>query len=93
MSEEFTHDRAKRQFEVTLDGVPAGVAHYRLAGTVAVFDHTVVPPPLEGRGIAGRLVRFAMDEIRAEGQWRVRPVCSYVVGWFARNPADADLLA
>ncbi len=93
MAEEFTHDRAAGQFEVTIDGVHAGEAHYRLSGSVAYFDSTVVPPAFRGRGIAGRLVQHAMDEIREAGDWQVRPACSYVVRWFALHPEYADLLA
>lgn len=93
MAEEFSHDRAARRFEVTIDGVPAGEAHYTLSGDVAAFDHTVVPREFGGRGVAGRLVQHAMDEVRAAGEWRVRPVCSYVVWWFEQHPDYADLLA
>jgi predicted GNAT family acetyltransferase len=93
MAEEFSHDRAAGRFEVRIDGRFAGEAHYTLRGDVAVFDHTVVPPEFGGRGVAGRLVQHAMNEVRAAGEWRVRPVCSYVVWWFDHHPEDADLLA
>jgi uncharacterized protein len=93
MAEEFRHDRDGRQFEVTIDDTPAGVAHYRLSGGVADFDHTVVPPSFGGRGVAGRLVQYAMDEIRAAGEWKVRASCSYVVWWLAHHPDYAHLRA
>lgn len=93
MAEEFTHDRASGRFEVTIDGVPAGMAHYSLAGQVAAFDHTEVAPAFGGRGVAERLVQHAMDEVRAAGEWKVRPACSYVVRWFEEHPDYADVLA
>lgn len=93
MVEEFSHDQKARQFEVTIDGTPAGVAHYRLNGGVADFDHTEVPSAFGRQGVAGRLVQHAMDDIRAAGEWKVRPSCSYVVRWFAQHPDYADLLA
>lgn len=93
MAEEFRHDRDAGQFEVTIDGTPAGVAHYRLSGGVADFDHTEVPPPFGGRGVAGRLVQYAMDEVRAAGEWKVRASCSYVVWWLIHHPDYADLKA
>lgn len=93
MAEEFTHDRAARRFEVHVDGQFAGEAHYTLQGDVAAFDHTAVPPAFGGQGIAGRLVQHAMDEVRAEGEWKVKPVCSFVVKWFDQHPEAADLLA
>lgn len=93
MTEEFSHNQAESRFEVHIDGGLAGECHYRLDGDVAVFDHTVVPPEFGGRGIAGRLVTHAMDEVRTAGAWKVRPACSYVAGWFGKHPEYADLLA
>ena len=40
--------------------------------------HTEVPPAVAGRGIAGELVRSALEFARAQG-WKVRPLCSYAV--------------
>jgi predicted GNAT family acetyltransferase len=88
---DFTHNVAASRYEARQDGELVGEAHYRLAGEVADFDHTFVPPQFEGRGIAAELVRYAMDDIRAAGAWKVLPTCSYVVAWFARHPDYADL--
>jgi len=93
MAEEFRHDREANRYEVLIDGRVVGEAHYELAGDVAAFDHTEVLPQVGGRGVAGRLVRYAMDDVRAAGRWRVRAVCPFVVHWFDRNPGYADLLA
>jgi uncharacterized protein len=59
---------------------------------VLVIDHTRVPPALEGRGIAGRLMERAIDEAREKGL-RIEPVCSYVVAAFRRHPDWSDVLA
>lgn len=93
MAEEFRHDRQASTYGVTIDGVPAGVAGYRLSEGVADFDHTVVLPAFGGRGVAGRLVQYAMDDVRAAGEWKVRASCSYVAHWFGKHPECADLLA
>lgn len=92
MAEVFGHDRDASQFEVTIDGTPVGVGDYRLDAGVADFDHTEVSPAFGGRGVAGRLVKYAMDEVRAAGEWKVRATCSYVVRWFGQHPEYADLL-
>ncbi len=92
MAEEFRHDRALGQFEVTIDGTSAGVTVYLLDGGVADFDHTEVSPAFGGRGVAGRLVQYAMDEVRAAGEWKVRATCPYVQRWFGQHPDYADLL-
>jgi predicted GNAT family acetyltransferase len=56
------------------------------------MHHTYVPPSLEGRGIAGALVRAALEHARTAG-WRVQPACSYVAAYMRRHPETADLLA
>ena len=58
---------------------------------VAVIDHTFVDDSLRGQGVAGQLVRAAVDQIRQEGR-KARPVCSYAQTWFDRHPEEADLL-
>ena len=54
--------------------------------------HTEVPPPLEGRGIAGALVDAAFAYARAH-QLKVLPACSYVRGYVVHHPEVHDLLA
>lgn len=81
---------AEQRFEARLDAALAQL-QYRLEGPVLVLHHTEVPPALEGRGIAGRLVATAMDQARARGL-RVRPLCTYVQAWLQRHPECADLV-
>ena len=58
---------------------------------VAVINHTFVDDSLRGQGVAGQLVRAAVDEIRAEGM-KTRATCSYAKAWFAQHPEESDLL-
>ncbi|MBT0667714.1 N-acetyltransferase [Novosphingobium profundi] len=55
-------------------------------------EHTLVPPEIGGRGIAGRLVEAMVADAR-ENQFRIAPVCSYVVAAFARHPEWDDVKA
>lgn len=61
-------------------------------GGARVADHTLVPPALEGRGIAARLVERMVADARAEG-FKIQPQCSYVVVAFKRHPDWADVQA
>jgi predicted GNAT family acetyltransferase len=54
--------------------------------------HTEVPPALEGRGIAGQLVRVAFDYASAH-ELKVVPGCSYVQAWAKRHPEAQRVLA
>lgn len=68
------------------------VAREGAAQPVRVIEHTLVPPRLEGRGIAGQLVAALIDDARAQG-FLVDPQCSYVAVQFRRHPEWADLRA
>jgi predicted GNAT family acetyltransferase len=83
------HNSAQNRFEATVDGQQC-VADYRRVGDVLVMHHTYVPPPLEGRGIAGEMVAAAVDHARAHGL-KIDPVCSYVRGWMGRHPETRSL--
>ncbi len=72
---------------------PQGLAlcSYRREAGILVLPHTLVPPALEGRGIAAALVKEALAWARQEGL-RVRPTCSYVAAYMQRHPETQDLL-
>ena len=76
--------------------VPGSTAIGRLTwvthGDVRVADHTLVPPAIGGRGIAGKLVEALVADARAQG-FRIVPECSYIAAAFKRHPDWADLLA
>jgi predicted GNAT family acetyltransferase len=57
-----------------------------------VFTNTIVRAPIGGRGIAGELVRAALEFVRTQGL-RARPACSYADAWMRRHPDYDDLRA
>ena len=61
-------------------------------GTVRAAEHTLVPPEIGGRGVAGELVEALIADARTQG-FRVDPQCSYVAAAFKRHPDWADLHA
>ncbi|MFD1940500.1 MULTISPECIES: GNAT family N-acetyltransferase [Nonomuraea] len=79
------------RFEIHVGDELAGFAEYKLLPTTIVFTHTEVDPAFEGQGLAGRLVRRALDVSRDTGL-KVRPLCPYVVKWIDRHPEYQDLL-
>jgi uncharacterized protein len=85
------HNEAAHRYELTEDGATA-FANYVRDGDVLTFDHTVTPPHLRGRGIAGRVVKAALDDVRAKGL-RIVPACSFVADYVARHPEVGDLVA
>ncbi len=51
---------------------------------VFCIDHTYVHPSMGGQGIAGRLVKMAVDAIQEKGG-KVTATCSYAVKWLEKN--------
>lgn len=82
---------AQSRFELEADGDTA-YAYYRLDGNTVIFHHTETPFHLQGRGIASRLIRGALEQVRAQGL-KIVPRCSFVAAYLARHPEFNDLLA
>ena len=55
-------------------------------------EHTLVPPAIGGRGVAGKLVEALVGDARTQG-FKVIPTCSYVAAQFKRHAEWGDLLA
>jgi uncharacterized protein len=82
-----TDNQAASRFEIEADGRLAQLV-YRRNGKRLVLIHTEVPPELEGRGIAGRLVTAAVDRAAREG-FTVVPLCPFAHGWLERHADQA----
>ena len=80
------------RYELHLDGRRVGVADYRRQGRTVVLPHTETTPGFGGRGLAGRLVSFALDDIRSQGL-KVVPACPFVAVHIRKHPEYADLVA
>lgn len=81
----------EQAYEVVLDGSRAGVLHYLPMRDALVLVHTEVAPELEGRGLGGRLISGALEDVRARGL-RLVPVCPFVASYLERHPEYADLV-
>ena len=79
------------RYEATLDGVPMAVARYERVGGQIVFTHTIVAEAAEGRGVGAKLVKFALDQARAEGL-AVTPLCPFVQSYLRRHPEYQELV-
>ena len=86
-----TNNPAADRWEVAVDGQVVGVAAYELGPGSVTMTHTVVEPGHEGQGLAGALVRAALDDARERGL-AVVPACPYVRSWLAGHPDFLDLV-
>jgi predicted GNAT family acetyltransferase len=87
---EIHHDAAQQRFETTVEGVQAAL-DYEQRGDVLCLTHTGVPAAIGGKGVAGALVRSALEYARSKGL-KVVPSCSYAASYIERHPQYQDLL-
>jgi len=87
---EITHNQAANRFETTVDN-QTGYISYQERGDTLVYDHTIVPQALGGRGIGSALVKQALAYAR-ENDKKVVPQCSFVSAYISKHPEYQDLL-
>ncbi|WP_228845273.1 GNAT family N-acetyltransferase [Phototrophicus methaneseepsis] len=81
---EVKNNPEKNRFEVIL-GDQIAMVQYMIAGKNIVFTHTEVPPEFEGKGIAGKMARVALDFAKDEG-YRVQALCPFIAAYVRRHP-------
>lgn len=80
------------RYELVVDGRIVSIADYRIEGETLVVPHVETDPELRGRGMADRLMRGMLDDLRTR-ELRITPICSFAAGFIRDHPGDADLLA
>lgn len=89
-AETIVHNTDERRFELEI-GEARAVAEYELSAGRMLLTHTYVPPHLRGQGIAGKVVKAALDYAR-ENNLAVVPICPYVHTYIRRNREYQDLV-
>ncbi|BCN43405.1 GNAT family N-acetyltransferase [Prescottella equi] len=92
MANRIEHNADQSRFEIYVDDALAGYADYVEAHGVRDFGHTVTEPDFRGQGIAGQVVKAALDTTREQGL-KIVPSCSYVAKYVQSHPEYADLVA
>ena len=82
----------RQRYEARVGDVVAAFLEYRSVGTRTILVHTEVDASMEGRGIGGRLVAGALDDLRARGR-RITVKCPFVAAFLERHPGYRDLVA
>ena len=84
------HNEKEHRFEARVDGHLALITYRRFPGKI-YLDHTEVPEPLEGHGLAAKLTRAALEFARAR-HLRVSPLCPYASAFMRKHKEFQDLL-
>ena len=85
------HNEEAKRFELVIDGLRALLTYRRFPERI-VLDHTEVPKPLEGKGLAANLAGVALEYVRAN-RLRVVPLCPYISSFIRKHTEYHDLLA
>jgi uncharacterized protein len=81
---DFTDNRQAHRYELATDGGTAE-ASYTIDGDTITFTHTIVPPHLQGKGIATRLIEAALADAKNR-KLKVVPLCGFVAAYLRRHP-------
>lgn len=78
-----------RYFKVMPNGEEARLTFVKAGPGHIIADHTFVPVPYRGDGVAEALVERLIADARAAGN-RITPTCWYVADEFKRHHPDWD---
>ncbi len=80
-------DARHGRYVARIEGIDAEgeITYTRRREGVISADHTGVPDAMAGRGVAGRLLNFMIEDARTNG-FRILPLCPYVQAQYARHP-------
>ncbi|HEY4810363.1 MAG TPA: GNAT family N-acetyltransferase [Solirubrobacteraceae bacterium] len=76
--------RERERYELSIDGEVVGFTAYRARPGLIAFVHTEVDERLQGRGLADRLIRFALEDARTR-RLAVLPFCPFVKAFIERH--------
>jgi predicted GNAT family acetyltransferase len=88
---EIVNNTTHHRYELAVEGHLAAT-YYEIADGVITFTHTEVPPELGGKGVGSKLIKGALDQVRAEGL-KVIAQCPFVKAYIDKHPDYADLLS
>lgn len=91
MSEQIINDTVRNRYVIADGADELGYLTYSQHDNAVSVDSTVVHPQHRGKGVAGRLVSFALDDLRNSTSKRIEPRCSYVVEYMTNHPEYIDL--
>lgn len=77
-----------RRYELTVDGETAVVIYNPVAGGRLITE-TLVPVPLEGRGLASRMAIHVLADLKDKGLL-ILPTCPFFSGYLKKHPEYAD---
>ena len=91
MTDTGIHDNVEaHRYELPVEGRTA-VVMYNLSDRNLMITETLVPEVLEGRGIASRLTRYVIQDVR-DRRLVILPVCPFFAAYLQKHPEHAEVV-
>lgn len=91
MTMDIRHDPIRASFHARTEHGEARLDYQRIGDRTLDLRHTYVPDQDRGQGIAGSLVKRAL-EYASQNDLRIIPTCPFVRTWLAENPRFRHLV-
>ena len=91
MEYDLIDNEEKKQYEFHIEGLVPRIEYIKAKGGRIFLTHTEVPKKLEGKGVAGGLVRRVLEDIKQKGLTLV-PLCPFVSMYIKRHPEWRSLI-
>ena len=91
MTEEYKVEMTGRVFFIRLPDRSKAYLRYHIENGRLFLDATYTPENWRRRGLAKKLVDYAVEYAK-ENNLKIVPICSYSVYYFIKNPDKLDLL-
>lgn len=85
-----TQNEEESRFETYVEG-HLSVIEYRKTGKRIAYTHTEVAKEIRGRGIAGKLSKYALEYARKQ-ELSVLPYCPYLAAYIKKHPEYQELV-
>ena len=85
---DITDNAELKRYELPVDGEVA-VVTYNLSPPNLMITETIVPIPLEGKGLASRLAKHVEADAKARGLVLL-PVCPFFSAYLKKHPEHAE---
>ena len=79
------------RYLITVDGTEAGGAYYQIDRGRVRFTHTEIADEFGGRGLASKLAKAALDDVRATGRTAI-PQCPFIAGYIRKHQEYLDVV-
>lgn len=92
MDAEVQNRPAENQYALVEGDATVGFAAYEIVGDEIRFTHTEIEPSRRSGGLGAQLVQGALDDVRANSERRVVPLCPFVVDFIDDHVDYRELL-